>query len=70
MRVRSYFSICALGVIGITMVGAVIAPRHVDAAGGVVEGPNVVAPDRYVYYPGTEVLAEDEVRVVACATSS
>ena len=29
------------------------------AAGGVVEGPNVVAPDRYVYYPGTEVLAKD-----------
>ena len=38
------------------------------AAGGVVPGPNVVAPDRYVYYPGTEVLAEDEVRVIACGT--
>jgi ribonuclease Z len=38
------------------------------AAGGVVEGPNVVAPDRYVYYPGTEVLAKDEVRVIACGT--
>ena len=31
-------------------------------------GPNIVAPDRYVYYPGTEVLEEDEVRVVACGT--
>ena len=39
-----------------------------DAAGGVVTGPNIEAPDRYVYYPGTEVLAEDEVRVVACGT--
>jgi ribonuclease Z len=38
------------------------------AAGGVVESPNVIAPDRYVYYPGTEVLAEDEVRVIACGT--
>lgn len=38
------------------------------AAGGVVTGPNTVAPDRYVYYPGTEVLAEDEVRVIACGT--
>ena len=38
------------------------------AAGGMVDGPNVVAPDRYVYYPGTEVLAEDEVRVIACGT--
>ena len=41
-------------------------PAH--AAGGMVDGPNVVAPDRYVYYPGTEVLAEDEVRVIACGT--
>ena len=39
-----------------------------QAAGGMVKGPNVVAPDRYVYYPGTEVLAKDEVRVVACGT--
>ena len=39
-----------------------------EAAGGPVTGPNTVAPDRYVYYPGTEVLAEDEVRVIACGT--
>lgn len=43
------------------------------AAGGVVPGPNEIAPDRYVYYPGTEVLAEDEVRVstprMICLTS-
>ncbi|MCZ6455127.1 MAG: guanitoxin biosynthesis MBL fold metallo-hydrolase GntH [Alphaproteobacteria bacterium] len=39
-----------------------------QAAGGVVKGPNTVAPDRYVYYPGTEVLAKDEVRVIACGT--
>ncbi|MGI9350174.1 MAG: guanitoxin biosynthesis MBL fold metallo-hydrolase GntH [Rhizobiaceae bacterium] len=39
-----------------------------NAAGGVVSGPNEVAPDRYVYYPGTEVLAKDEVRVLACGT--
>ena len=39
-----------------------------EAAGGVVTGPNIKAPDRYVYYPGTEVLAEDEVRVIACGT--
>ncbi len=39
-----------------------------EAAGGMVPGPNAKAPDRYVYYPGTEVLDEDEVRVVACGT--
>jgi len=38
------------------------------AAGGVVTDPNGVAPDRYVYYPGTEVLAKDEIRVIACGT--
>ena len=37
-------------------------------AASVVEGPNEVVPDRYVYYPGTEVLAKDEVRVIACGT--
>ena len=42
--------------------------NEAEAAGGVVDGPNVVAPDRYVYYPGTEVLAEDEVRIIACGT--
>ena len=39
-----------------------------SAAGGVVTGPNVVVPDRYVYYPGTEALAEDEIRMIACGT--
>jgi ribonuclease Z len=38
------------------------------AAGGVVKGPNKIAPDRYVYYPGTEKLAKNEVRVIACGT--
>jgi len=38
------------------------------AAGGKIEGPNVIAPERYVYYPGTEILGEDEVRVIACGT--
>ena len=38
------------------------------AAGGMVKGPNVIAPDRYVYYPGTEELGADEIRVIACGT--
>ena len=33
-----------------------------------VKGPNTIAPDRYVYYPGTEVLAKDEIRIIACGT--
>ncbi len=69
-----------LVMVGLACIAAVIgylAHDHVppqdvvkpaEAAGGVVKGPNVVAPDRYVYYPGTEVLAKDEVRIIACGT--
>ncbi len=39
-----------------------------EAAGGVVKSPTGTAPDRYVYYPGTEELARDEIRVTACGT--
>ena len=38
------------------------------AAGGAVTSPTAIAPDRYVYYPGTEELAKDEIRVIACGT--
>ena len=38
------------------------------AAGGVADDPAGTVPDRFVYYPGTEALAEEEVRVVACGT--
>ena len=39
-----------------------------QAAGGVVQNRTAVAPDRYVYYPGTEKLARKEIRVTACGT--
>ena len=45
-----------------------IQPSAAQAAGGVVSDPNGIAPDRYVYYPGTEALNKDEIRVVACGT--
>ena len=38
------------------------------AAGGPVTSPTGIAPDRYVYYPGTEELSKDEIRVIACGT--
>ena len=38
------------------------------AAGGVVTSPTGEAPDRYVYYPGTEALEKDEIRIIACGT--
>ncbi len=44
------------------------AASMIFAAGSTVTDPAGIAPDRYVYYPGTEALAEDEIRVVACGT--
>ncbi len=69
------FCAAALGaafIVGLALLGAndndLGIQGSAQAAGGLVPGPNEIAPDRYVYYPGTEVLAEDEVRVVACGT--
>ena len=42
--------------------------RVAEAAGGTVTKPNEAAPDRYVYYPGTEVLGADEIRLIALGT--
>jgi ribonuclease Z len=56
----------ALGAIMGMLLALPSAPAH--AAGGVVKGPNGTAPDRYVYYPGTEDLGKDEIRLFACGT--
>jgi len=50
------------------MLGASIYAEAVFAAGGVVKSPTGVAPERYVYYPGTEELAKGEIRLTACGT--
>ena len=42
--------------------------RSAAAAGGKVESPTGVAPDRYVYYPGTEELDREEIRIVCCGS--
>ena len=46
----------------------VLVASLAHAAGGKVTDPNGTAPDRYVYYPGTEDLAKDEIRLFACGT--
>jgi len=45
-----------------------LASTTAFGAGGVVTDPVGVAPDRYVYYPGTEPLVEGEIRLIACGT--
>jgi ribonuclease Z len=52
----------------IFLILSLLASVLVHAAGGVITNPNGIAPDRYVYYPGTETLAEDEIRIIACGT--
>jgi len=44
------------------------SPTNLMAAGGIVTSPTEAAPERYIYYPGTEPLNQDEIRVVACGT--
>ena len=80
MKTRKIFALSAVATV--TAAGAIYAAggfsgnagpgfnliNTAQAAGGKVKGPNVVAPDRYVYYPGTEKLAKKEVRVIACGT--
>ena len=72
-RALTTFGIIAVLAIGI-VVGALLqsgqlvaipAAYAVPGAGG---GPAGEVSDRYVYYPGTEALAEGEVRVIACGT--
>ena len=46
----------------------VLVASSAHSAGGKVTDPNGTAPDRYVYYPGTEDLAKDEIRLFACGT--
>ena len=42
--------------------------QHIERAAGTVTDPNGIAPHRYVYYPGTEELGEEEIRLTALGT--
>ena len=55
-------------IINLTLALLICFTNSIYAAGGEVTDPVGVAPDRYVYYPGTEKLATDEVRVIAAGT--
>jgi len=47
---------------------ALLGPAEAQAAGGTVKSPTGVAPDRYIYYPGTEELGKEEIRLIALGT--
>ena len=51
-------------------VNSLMTSAHASAGGTVQEGwsPTGVYPHQEVYYPGTEELGEDEIRVIACGS--
>jgi len=58
-------ALCGLGAVAFA---AIAFDNVAEAAGGQVKSPTGVATDRYLYYPGTEALDKDEMRVSACGT--
>jgi ribonuclease Z len=64
------FTLFAVMVVAALLVGVMTlkGPGEVGAAGGVVKDATEPAPDRYTYYPGTEALGEEEIRIVALGT--
>lgn len=52
----------------ISFISCFAVSSNLLAAGGVVKSPTGTAPDRYVYYPGTEELQKYEIRLIACGT--
>ena len=52
----------------LVVICVLLMANTVFAAGGAVKSPTGTAPDRYVYYPGTEELKKDEIRLIACGT--
>ena len=58
----------AIIIVAIVVAGLYFDSGQAEAAGGKVTDPKGIAPDRYVYYPGTEKLANDEIRLIALGT--
>ena len=64
----SLLLVTALAVVVGFITGNIISNQTTEAAGGKVPDPKGTAKDRYVYYPGTEALGPDEIRLFACGT--
>lgn len=45
-----------------------LEPNVADPGDKVVKSPTGTAPNRYVYYPGTEELEKEEIRIVCCGS--
>jgi ribonuclease Z len=68
MRYTVTVGAVALGVCLFGYLGWETTVPSANAAGGVVSERTGTAPDRYVYYPGTEELGAEEIRLIALGT--
>jgi len=68
LAVAIFIAGITVGVYLINYQDARLSIGTVDAAGGKVTDPVGLAPDRYVYFPGTEELGKDEIRLIALGT--
>jgi len=71
MKHKSRAALFTAGLMAATIFAATTSLSPVGdaySAGGKVTSPTGTAPDRYVYYPGTEELSKDEIRLFACGT--
>jgi ribonuclease Z len=64
----SLMAVTAVAVVLGFLAGTIITNPTIEAAGGRVTDPLGVAPERYSYFPGTEALGRDEIRMIACGT--
>lgn len=68
MKKNLFFILLGMAIASVS-IALISASSKLDInAGGKVTSPTGVAPDRYVYYPGTEELKPDEIRIIACGT--
>ncbi len=68
MKHRTTFGLLAVTLAAIAIGYFVGFERGQNPSQAVAQGPNDPVDDRAVYYPGTEQLADGEVRVIACGT--
>jgi ribonuclease Z len=61
-------AVTAIAAIALYVGFAVVEEKAAEAAGGMVADPLGTAPARYAYYPGTEELGADQIRVIAAGT--
>ncbi len=66
MRTRR--KLAAFGLVGLGVVIGVVCAPSIQQPVTLAQSPTAAAEEREVYYPNSEALAPDEMRVIACGT--